>query len=52
MQKKARSIGAKPVNFYSLLESFVDELIQGGIQKKKPKAIPNVRNGEKRNAQD
>ena len=30
-----------------IIENFVDELIQGGIQKKKPKTIPDVWNGTK-----
>ena len=41
MRKKT---GEKSV--FDLIESFVDELICGGIQRKKPKAIPNVRNGK------
>ena len=31
-------------DFYQILDGFADELIAGGIQKKKPSAIPNVRN--------
>jgi hypothetical protein len=42
MGKKA---GSKTT--FELIENFADELIRNGIQKKKPKVIPNVWNGRK-----
>jgi hypothetical protein len=38
----------KSKTVFELIESFADELIRSGIQKKKPKPIPNVWNGKKR----
>jgi len=39
--------GNEKENLFDLIENFVDELICNGIQKKKPKAIPNVWNERK-----
>ena len=34
---------------FDLIEDFVDELIEGGIQDKKPEAITDIRNERKGN---
>jgi len=43
--KKLKWVDKNPT--FEIIENFADELIRNGIQKKKPKAIPDVWNGRK-----